>query len=291
MNDFEIWPGPMEGVGKGGFITAVNHLKLVSRWMTPFFRVSQNLPKTAKIRTFLEPFRQSGVPVCVQLMGTDPVLLGEAAAVFAGMGIASINLNFGCPSSRVTSSGAGGGALRRPELLSKFCLTVKSFLPPEVSLSVKIRSGWENPDEMENLLPLFAASPAVSKIFFHYRTVKELYRDISPEIRQSRFDRAVELAGKVPLIINGDISSVEEGRQCLQLSGGAGVMIARPWISDPWLLRRFTAPDVPDRTSGREIFFQKASECGISRGGMIELARMLWGSDSDRFRKFIAGPR
>lgn len=288
MKDFEVWPGPMEGVGKGGFITAVNRLKLVPQWMTPFFRLSHELPRRSKMCSFLEPFQQSGVPVCVQLMGTEPELLGKAARIFAGMDIASINLNFGCPSSRVISSGAGGGALRHPEKLADFCAVVRSFLPPELPLSVKLRAGWEFPEEMEEILPLLADSPDVSKIFFHCRTVRELYSDIAPEERLRRFSRAVELSGTTPVVINGDIDSVEYAEELIRFTGAAGVMIARPWMRDPWLLRRFRDKNLPDCESGREQFFAEAVACQVPEGGLIELARMLWGSSGRRFRELIA---
>ena len=288
MKNFEVWPGPMEGVGRGGFINAVNQLKLVPQWMTPFFRVSQDIPRNSKIREFLAPFQSGGVPVCVQLMGTDPVLIGKCAAIFAGMNISSINLNFGCPSSRVISSGAGGGALRNFDKLPDFCCTVKSFMPPELPLSVKVRSGWESAKDMESFLPALALCPEVSKIFFHYRTVKEQYRVIPEEERLHRFTRAVELAGNVPLIINGDISSVSEAENLVGKCGAHGVMIARPWMQDPWLLRRFADHDLPDAEHGRELFFAEAVKQQIPKGGLIELALMLWGRDSARFRELIA---
>ena len=289
MKDFEVWPGPMEGVGRGGFITAVNHLKLVPQWMTPFFRISRDIPRHSKMREFLAPFQSGGVPVCVQLMGTDPVLLGKCAEIFAGMNISSINLNFGCPSSRVISSGAGGGALRNFHQLPDFCRTVKSFMPPELPLSVKVRSGWESAGDMEVFLPALSQCPEVSKIFFHYRTVKEQYREIAAEERLRRFVRAVELAGNVPLIVNGDIASVDEAGEIVEKSRACGVMIARPWMRDPWLLRRFTDRDLPDAGSGRELFFAEAVRQQIPKGGLIELALMLWGRDSAHFRELIAG--
>ena len=288
MRNFEVWPGPMEGVGRGGFIAAVNRLDLVPQWMTPFFRVSQDIPRNAKMREFLEPFKANPVPVCVQLMGTDPVLIGKCAAIFAGMDIASINLNFGCPSSRVISSGAGGGALRAPRNLPDFCRIVKSFLPEGVPLSVKVRAGWNDPEEMDEIIPLLAASPEVSKIFFHCRTVRELYAGLPAEERLRRFARAVELAGCVPVIINGDIASVAEGKAAVEKSGASGVMIARPWMRDPWLLRRFDDCNVPDAETGRERFFAEAVNQQLPPGALIELALMLWGRDSIHFRKLIA---
>ena len=288
MRNFEVWPGPMEGVGRGGFITAVNRLDLVPQWMTPFFRVSQDIPRNNKMREFLEPFKANPVPVCVQLMGTDPVLIGRCAAIFAGMDIASINLNFGCPSSRVVSAGAGGGALRSPRNLPDFCKVVKSFLPEELPLSVKVRAGWDDPMEMEEIIPLLAACPEISKIFFHCRTVRELYAELPDEERLRRFTRAVELAGCVPVIINGDISTVAEGEFAVEKSGAAGIMIARPWMRDPWLLRRFDDCSVPDAETGREQFFAEAVNQQLPKGALIELALMLWGKESIRFRELIA---
>lgn len=285
--DFEVWPGPMEGIGKGGFIASVNQLKLVARWMTPFVRLSQELPRIGKLKSFYSGFAASGVPVCVQLMGIDPGLLAEAGAVFMGLGAESINLNFGCPSSRVVSGGAGGGALKNPAALAKFCSGVKAGLPRGTQLSVKIRCGWETPEEMENILPSIISSGAIDKIFFHCRTVKELYIPLPHEERIRRFRRAVELSNGIPVIINGDISSVEDAVNAVKASGSAGVMIARPWLRDPWLLRRFHDSDAPDAESGRQLFFDTAIANHVPHGGLLELARMLWGSDHPRFKALL----
>ena len=291
MSDFEIWPGPMEGVGRGGFIDAVNQMGLVPRWMTPFFRVSHELPRRRKLENFLTPFQAGCVPVCVQLMGTDAELIGVAGAEFVQMGAESVNLNFGCPSRQVTSGGTGGGALRHPEKLASFCNKVKAALPEGISLSVKLRSGWEDENEMDTLLPELAGSGAVSKIFFHYRTVKELYTPLPPEIRLQRVRRAVGLCGDIPLIANGDISSVDEARKLVSASGCAGVMIARPWLQDPFLLRRFYDDTVPEAELGRERFFAELKQRALPEGALIELALMLWGRESVQFKALIAGKR
>ena len=291
MGAFEVWPGPMEGVGRGGFIAAVNQLKLVPRWMTPFFRVSHELPRRRKLETFLLPFLAADVPVCVQLMGTEPELIGCAAREFVQMGAESVNLNFGCPSRQVSSGGAGGGALRHPEKLASFCRTVKAALPENIPLSVKMRAGWEDENEMDTLFQEVISSGVVSKIFFHYRTVKELYSVQPVEVRLSRVCRAVKLCRSIPLIANGDISSVTEAQELVSASGCAGVMIARPWLRDPYLLRRFDDASVPDAVSGRERFFAELKERALPEGALIELALMLWGRDSAQFKQLIAGKR
>ena len=291
MSAFEVWPGPMEGVGRGGFIDAVNTLELVPRWMTPFFRVSHELPRRRKLETFLSPFLAANVPVCVQLMGTDAELIGSAAREFVQMGAESINLNFGCPSRQVTSGGTGGGALRHPEKLASFCRTVKAALPENISLSVKMRSGWDDENEMDTLFQEVISSGVVSKIFFHYRTVKELYSELPSEVRLRRVCRAVELCRNLPLIANGDISSVAEAQELVSASGCAGVMIARPWLRDPYLLRRFYDVSVPDAEAGREAFFAALKARALPEGALIELALMLWGRESAQFKKLIADKR
>ena len=287
MIDFEVWPGPMEGIGKGGFVNAVNHLELVDRWMTPFFRLSQELPRRSKMASFISVFQPDKIPVCVQLMGVDPVLLGEAAVCFAELGATEINLNFGCPSSRVVSGGAGGGALKSPDKLADFCRIVRKQLPQQLPLSVKLRSGWEKSEEMEFLLPSLAESGAVNKIFFHYRTVREQYLPIDESERMRRFQRAVELLEQIPLVLNGDIADVASGIEIVERFKCAGIMIARPWLRDPWLLRRFKHRECPDAESGREIFFAEAAACDVPQGGMIELAKMLWGVNDPHFKKVL----
>jgi len=280
----EIWPGPMEGIAHCEFVRAVNRLHLVDRWMTPFFRVSQNLPKKRKISEFFAPFAEGGVPVTVQLMGVDPQLLGETGALFAEAGACGVNLNCGCPSSRVVSGSAGGGMLRFPEKIAPLLTVVKSFLPSSCELSVKLRAGWQMPGEMKTFLPEIASSSCVSKIFFHFRTVKEGYLLLSEQERLSRFHAAASLCGKIPLIVNGDFAGVEETESLCRQVGCAGAMIARNWLRDPYLLRRFRE-NMPGAEEGREALFRVWEEKGLSRGAALEAIRMLWGTSHPKFRE------
>jgi len=281
----EVWPGPMEGVAILPFVEAVNALGLVPRWMTPFFRVSDHRPKMRKLREFLAPFAAGNVPVHAQIMGTEPELLGAVAADFLALGAASVNLNFGCPSKRVTGGDAGGGALRRPQLMRQILFSVRKAIGDQAVLSVKLRAGYASAKEMETLLPLLLEEGRVNQIFFHYRTVAEGYLPVPG--REERFQRARELLPGLPLILNGDVSTVEEGETLCRRFAASGVMIARPWMRDPYLLRRFADPAAPGAEEGRERFFAALESAGIDRGAKLELARMLWGADSLRFRALL----
>ena len=287
--DFEVWPGPMEGVGRGEFVRSAVKLKLTSCWMTPFIRVTESIPSAGKLFKGIGAYLESGVPVTVQLMGTSAELLALCAEiVMSHPGVNGINLNFGCPSSRVLKHGAGGAMLKNPGILGDFCCTAAEKIPAK-KISVKIRSGFSDAAEMEEIIPAIVGSGVVDKIFFHYRSVMENYSPDSLPFRAERIRRAVELCGKIPLIANGGISSVEEAEKLISVTGAAGVMIARPWLRDPYLLNRFIDSNAPDAEEGRMKFFNELQASGISGGALIELAKLLWGSSSEQFRKLING--
>ena len=284
QSDFEVWPGPMEGVSRPEFVRAVNHLKLVSRWMTPFLRVSDTCFKEKKVREFLDPFLESKLPVTAQIMGTRADVLAQLADVCLACGASDINLNCGCPSKRVTSGGAGGGALQQADLLLKTAETLRKTLPAEVGFSIKMRSGFSHPDEMLYLIPRLTVL-GIDKIFIHYRTVKEQYLPVAG--RLERFQKAVTAAGNTPVILNGDISLVSEGRELVSATGAAGVMIARAFMQDPWLLVRFENKNAPDQSAGQKKFFETLEEFNVSGGNKLELAKMIWGANSAEFRNLL----
>lgn len=286
----EIWPGPMEGVMSAPFVRAVNRLGLVERWMTPFLRLSTACPRGKHLKMFFEPFAAEGIPVTVQLMGIDPEVIGEAAARFRDLGAAGINLNFGCPSRQVTGGGAGGGALRHPDALLRMVERVKTFLP-DLPLSVKLRTGWSSPEEALSLLPALARTGALDRIFLHFRTVSEGYAPTDG--RETRLAAAVAALETIPCIVNGDIRSAAEAHELAAATGASGVMAARGWLRDPWLLRRIAGEtELPDVETGRQCLFAEVLSDGFRCCRAIELSQFLWGRDNpwfDRLRRLPPG--
>ncbi len=268
-------PAPLEGVMTPALIRAATELRLVDGWMTPFLRVSQGgVPRPKRLGEFLEPFAAAGVPVWVQIMGTDPATVAAAAERALELGAAGVNLNFGCPSRQVCSGGAGGGAWKRPETIAAIASAVRERLP-EADLSLKIRSGWSDPGEIA-LLPELIAAARPDWIVFHYRTVAEQYRMVEPAERLSRWRRAVELARPVPVWINGDLAGLAEAEAAVADSGAAGAMAGRGWLRDPWFFRR---PAAPGAEEGRELFWRTALQMrpALSPGQRIELGKWLFG--------------
>ena len=209
--------------------------------------------------------------------------VNEAAARFRDLGAAEINLNFGCPSRQVTSGGAGGGALRHPDALLRMVERVKSFLP-DLPLSVKLRTGWNSPEEARHLLPALARTGVLDRVFLHFRTVSEGYAPT--EGREARLVAAIADLGAVPCIVNGDLRSAEEARTLAAATGASGVMAARGWLRDPWLLRRIAGEtELPDVETGRQRFFAEVLSDGFRCCRAIELSQFLWGRDNPWFNR------
>lgn len=263
MTEFAFWPGPMEGVMAPPLIRAASKLGLTDRWMTPFLRISNNVPRERIFREFLEPFLASGLPVTMQLMGTDVRCLAETAEKVQAFPLAGINFNCGCPSKRVVSSGAGGGALRNLprtfEIISALRDRVK-----DIPFSVKLRTGWESPREQQEIIPELCRL-GVDMLFVHYRTVKELYLPVSG--RRERLTESIALAGDVPVVVNGDFNTESDFREAEEI-GAAGVMCARSWMRTPSLF-------VPEKGDMRQELLEETIRQGAPPAKTIEISRMM----------------
>lgn len=281
-----LLPAPLEGVMKPHFVRAANHLELFPAWVTPFYRFSEGMPRRKHLAAFLEPFRASGLPVTVQLMGTDPALLAAGAALFAELGATGIDYNFGCPSRQVIQGGAGGGALRDPENMRRIIAATRSAVGPDFPVSAKIRVGFAAPEELPAIVAALLADGALNMLCCHYRTVREQYRALPPELRLARFRQLMALVdGRLPVVLNGDFTTAAELRELPAALGAAGAMAGRGLLRDPWLLRRALELTAPDVETGRlTFFFAVLDEAGeLPTGQAIELSNFIWGSANPFF--------
>ena len=283
-------PGPMEGVMQEPFLHAAAQLELIPCWITPFFRLSTALPRRKFAAAFLAPFLLSGRHTAVQLMGTDPGLLAEAAVLFAECGAAGIDLNFGCPSRQVTSGKAGGGALQTPENMRAILARIRQAVPG-LPLTAKFRCGWRSPEEMPVIFD--AVQGVTDALVFHYRTVQEQYRSGISD-REERFERAMQLADGTPIYLNGDFQTPEDCHNAIRRFSPAGVMCARGWLRDPGLLRRCAGETVAAPEEYRRNFFRAILVCAgkLPPGKAMELSNFLWGRENPFFEilKTTAAP-
>lgn len=188
---------------------------------------------------------ESGVPLVVQLVGHGHEALVAAAQVAQQAGARHLNLNMGCPYGRMTSGLTGGGMLRRPEDLATLIPALRQAI--RGSFSVKLRAGYDDPEQIFSLLPLFEAA-GLDFLVLHPRTVVQEYGGVADHTITAR----VVAATRLPVIANGDIRTAADGERVLRQTGAAGLMLGRGAIADPLLFRRLrgeaeTAPSPEQR--------------------------------------------
>lgn len=171
------------------------------------------------------------IPLVAQLMGHSVEALTEAAQQLQSLGAKHINLNMGCPFGRMNSGRAGGAMLQEPQRLPECLAALRQVISG--SFSVKVRAGYQDPEQIFTLLPLFEQA-GVDFLILHPRTVVQKYSGLADH----RITAEVVAATALPVIANGDVVSAGQGLQVLENSGATGLMLGRGAIADPWLFQR-----------------------------------------------------
>jgi len=228
-----IMLAPMQGVVDADMRRVLTALGGYSRCVTEFIRVTNALLPERVFYRYCPELKtgsrtESGVPVYVQLLGSDPHALASNAARAVHLGAAGIDLNFGCPARSVNQHQGGAVLLRQPQRVAFIVQVIRDTVPAEIPVCVKIRLGFNHADDVAEIAHGIARAGA-DELCVHARTKTDGYK---PPAYWSEV-RAVSAALDLPVVINGEIWSVQDSVAAREQSGCQHVMLGRGALSRP----------------------------------------------------------
>jgi tRNA-dihydrouridine synthase B len=186
--------------------------------------------KTSKSKQRMVHEGESGVR-SVQIAGSDPQLMADAAQFSVENGAQIIDINMGCPAKKVNKKLAGSALLQYPNIIEEILKAVVTAV--DVPVTLKTRTGWDT--ENKNCLQIakLAEDCGIQALALHGRTKACMYKG------EAEYDsiKAVKEAISIPVIANGDIDSPEKAKFVLEYTGADALMIGRPAQGRPWIFQ------------------------------------------------------
>ncbi len=184
-------------------------------------------------------------PLAIQIFGSDPVAMAEAARMVEAAGADVVDMNFGCPVKKVTKTGAGASLLDDPDHACRLVEAVATAV--SLPVSVKMRRGVENGSRTcLDVGPRLVAAGAAS-LTLHPRSAKQMYTGTADHSLTAELVSLVD----VPVIASGDVTSRAKAQAVLARTGASAVMVGRAAQGNPWVLREIMGGD--DNPSREEV--------------------------------------
>lgn len=180
-------------------------------------------------------------PISVQIYGSDPDHMAEAARVVESIGAEICDINMGCPANKILKGCAGCALMGDLDLARRIITTVRKAI--SMPLTVKFRSGIRNGNLNYLELGRICENEGVQAVALHPRTAKEMFRGRSDWSHIRRLKEALS----IPVVGNGDVNVPGDAVRMLEETGCDGVMIGRASMKNPWIYRQ-----TRDLLAGRE---------------------------------------
>ncbi|MET4728477.1 tRNA-dihydrouridine synthase B [Lysobacter enzymogenes] len=170
-------------------------------------------------------------PISVQIAGTVPQVMAEAARYNVDHGAQIVDINMGCPAKKVCNAWAGSALMREPELVARILEAVVAAV--DVPVTLKIRTGWDHDQRNAPLIARIAEQSGIAALAVHGRTRDQQYTG------SAEYDTiaAIKAQLSIPVIANGDIDSPRKAAAVLAHTGCDAVMVGRAAQGRPWIFR------------------------------------------------------
>lgn len=204
--------------------------------------------KTKKMLNILE----EELPVAIQIFGSEPEYMGQAAKILNEYPNAILDINMGCPAPKVVKNGDGSALMKTPDLARRVLEAVVENSKKPVTL--KIRKGWDS--ESENALEIakIAEETGISALTIHGRTREQYYSGKA----DWEIIKVLKNELKIPVIGNGDVCSIEDAIRMKELTNCDAIMIGRGAQGNPWIFKEIdhylkTGERLPKPTKNEKI--------------------------------------
>ena len=247
------------------------------RVAAPYPILAHKLTKGSRRELPLLRKHGSETPFGIQIAGSKPQIMAEAAGIAVEHGADYVDLNFGCPIDVMVRKGIGAAALKRPGRLVAMVEAARAAV--DVPLLVKIRIGWSEDKINAVDIAVAAAAAGADALVVHGRTREQRYRRDADWSVIDEVARAVD----IPVLGNGDILTVWDHRRRMEQTAVSGVVAARGALIKPWIFRELKTgepwlPTVEERWSVMRRWFALACEhFGDDEQGLERVERFfLW---------------
>lgn len=239
--DPPLWLAPMAGVTDRDFRLLVRRIGGVGVVSMEFISSKAIVNGNAKTRELMY-FAEEERPLAIQIYGSDPETMREAAVFVEELGADICDINMGCPANKVLKGCAGAALMGDPALAERIVSTVRKAI--RIPLTVKFRLGLD--DGRRNYLELgrICEGNGVNAVAMHARTARQMF---TGEADWSHLARLKETLS-IPVIGNGDVREPEDALRLMANTGCDGVMVGRGATRNPWLFRQIAA-----RMSGSRV--------------------------------------
>jgi tRNA-dihydrouridine synthase B len=220
-------------------------------------------------------------PKVIQIAGSDPEMMAEAAKYNVDKGAHIIDINMGCPAKKICNVAAGSALLRDEPLVARIVDAVVRAV--NVPVTLKIRTGWNKDTRNALTIAKIAEDHGIQSLAMHGRTRACMYTG------DAEYDtiRAVKQSVRIPVVANGDITTPEKAKFVLEYTGADAVMIGRAAQGRPWIFREIehylqtgTKLAPPPVEEIRDVLLGHLDDLygfyGHERGGRVARKHISW---------------